>query len=52
MASLNFSERINENSKNVTSMEQILGKSLTQPFTNTNAGARKLMFSVVIMRVS
>lgn len=46
MANLNFSERIEENTKGITSMEQLLGKSLTQPFTNTNAGARKLMHSV------
>ena len=39
MANLNFSERIEENTKGITSMEQVLGKSLTQPFTNTNAGA-------------
>lgn len=39
MANLNFSERIEENSKDITSIEQVLGKSLRQPFTNTNAGA-------------
>ena len=46
MASLNFSEKVEENSKDFHSLEQMLGKSLRQPFTNTNAGARKLMHSV------
>ncbi len=39
MANLGFSERIEENTKDLKSMEQMLGKSLRQPFTNTNAGA-------------
>ena len=48
MASLGFSDRIEENTKDLKSMEQLLGKSLKQPFSNTNAGARKLMHSVHI----
>jgi len=46
MANLNFSAQIKENTKNLDSIEQILGKGLMQPFTGSNAGARKLMFSV------
>ena len=46
MAGLNFSEKVEENSKDFHSLEQMLGKSLRQPFTNTNAGARKLMHSI------
>lgn len=42
---LDFSDRIEEVSKNITSMEQVLGKTLMQPFSGANAGARKLMFS-------
>lgn len=48
MASLGFSERVEEYSKDLKSPEQLLGKSLKQVFTNTNAGARKLMHSVHI----
>ena len=39
MANLNFSEKTEENTKSITSREQLLGKSLRQPFTNTDAGA-------------
>jgi len=39
MANLGFSEKIAENTKDIDSLEQILGKSLLQVFTNTNAGA-------------
>lgn len=46
MASLNFSEKINENTKDMRSMEDLLGKGLLEPFNNTNAGARKLMHAV------
>ena len=42
MANLNFAERIEENSKDIGNMERLLGKSLKQPFTNTNAGANIL----------
>lgn len=38
MASLNFTDKINEASKNITSMEQMLGSGLLQPFNGTNAG--------------
>jgi hypothetical protein len=46
MASLGFSDKIKENTKDLNSMEELLGKGLKMPFNNTNAGARKLMFSV------
>lgn len=46
MAKLGFVDNIKENSKDIDSMEQLLGASLLQPFTNTNAGARKLMHTV------
>ena len=45
MASLDFTEKMEEVSANITSPEQMLGKGLRQPFNNTNAGARKIMFS-------
>lgn len=40
---LGFIDSVNENSKNINSLEDLLGTSLLQPFTNTNAGARKIM---------
>ena len=46
MATLNFSDKINEVTKTVTSSEQILGKGLLQPFNGSNAGSRKIMHSV------
>ena len=46
MAGLGFSDKIAENTKNLQSMEHMLGKGLMQPFNNTNAGSRKIMFSV------
>ena len=46
MAGLGFSDKISENTKNLPSMEHMLGKGLMQPFNNTNAGSRKIMFSV------
>ena len=46
MAGLNFSQQIEENTKNLKSMEQVLGKGLMQPFNGCNAGARKLMHNV------
>ena len=52
MAGLNFSDKIQENSKDLNSLENLLGKSLKQPFTNANAGARKLMHSVHIEHTS
>lgn len=39
MAGLGFSEKIEENTKNINSLEEILGKGLMMPFNNTNAGA-------------
>jgi hypothetical protein len=39
MAKLGFVDNIKENTKDINSMEQLLGASLLQPFTNTNAGA-------------
>lgn len=44
MASLGFSEKIEQNTKDITSMEQIIGKGLMMPFNNTSAGSRKIMF--------
>lgn len=45
MAGLDFSNKMEEVSKNITNMEQMLGKGLLQPFNGCNAGARKLMHS-------
>lgn len=43
MAGLDFSSKITEVSKDITSLEQMLGSGLMQPFNNANAGARKIM---------
>ena len=43
MAKLDFSDKVAKATKNLKSMEHMLGKGLLQPFTNTNAGARKIM---------
>lgn len=43
MAKLDFSDKAQAASERLPSMEHMLGKGLLQPFTNTNAGARKLM---------
>jgi DNA-directed RNA polymerase beta subunit len=43
MANLKFTDKVNEASEKLSSMEQMFGKNLLQPFTNTNAGARKIM---------
>lgn len=43
MAKLDFSDKIEKATSRISSMEQMLGKGLLQPFTNTNAGARKIM---------
>ena len=40
---LNFSDKIEEASKKITSPEQMLGKGLFQPFSNTNSGSRKIL---------
>lgn len=45
MAGLDFSDKIAEVTENISSMEQILGKGLLQPFNGANAGARKIMHS-------
>lgn len=44
MAGLDFTEKMQEASKNITKLEQMIGKGLMQPFNGTNAGARKIMF--------
>jgi DNA-directed RNA polymerase beta subunit len=46
MADLGFSDKIAENTKNITTREQLLGKGLLQPFNNTNSGSRKIMHSI------
>ena len=43
MAGLDFSDKVQEASKNLNSMEEMLGKGLLQPFSNLNAGSRKIM---------
>ena len=43
MATLNFTEKINEASGKITQIEEMLGKGLMQPFNGTNAGSRKIM---------
>jgi DNA-directed RNA polymerase beta subunit len=43
MAKLDFTDKVNAASEKLKSMEQMFGKNLLQPFTNTNAGARKIM---------
>ena len=45
MAKLDFTDKVNEASAKLKSMEQMFGKNLLQPFSNVNAGARKLMHS-------
>lgn len=40
---LDFSNKIEEVSKNITAPEQMLGTGLLQPFNGANAGARKIM---------
>ena len=42
---LDFMEKMEEVSKDINTPERMLGKGLRQPFNNTNAGARKIMFS-------
>lgn len=43
MAKLDFTDKVEKASSKLKSMEHMLGKGLLQPFTNTNAGARKIM---------
>lgn len=40
---LNFSDKMEEASKTIEIPEQILGKGLFQPFSNTNSGSRKIL---------
>ena len=42
---LNFLEKMDEASKNISKPEEMLGRGLRQPFNGCNAGARKVMFS-------
>ena len=43
MAKLDFTDKVQSATGRISSMEQMLGKGLIQPFANTNAGARKIM---------
>lgn len=43
MAKLDFSDKAEAATKRLPNMEHMLGKGLLQPFSNVNAGARKLM---------
>ena len=43
---LNFTSKVEEASKDIESIEQMLGTGLFQPFSNTNSGARKIMFGI------
>lgn len=45
MAGLDFSDKIAEASKNITSLEQMLCSGLMQPFNGSNSGSRKIMFA-------
>lgn len=36
---LDFSQRVQDATKDNESLEQLLGNGLTQPFTNTNSGS-------------
>lgn len=40
MAKLGFVDNIKDNTKDVKNYEQLLGITLMQPFSNTNAGAK------------
>lgn len=42
---LDFSDKIEEVSKNIEAPEQMLGSGLMQPFNGTNSGSRKIMHS-------
>lgn len=43
MAGLDFSDKIAETSKDIESLEQMLGSGLMQPFNGSNSGSRKIM---------
>ena len=52
MAKLDFSDKIKEASESLgNNMEHMLGKGLIQPFSGSNAGARKIMFSTHVEHV-
>ena len=51
MAKLDFSDKVKEASQDITHMEEMLGKTLLQPFSGSNAGARKIMFSTHVEHV-
>ena len=46
MAKLDFKERIAEVGNQIDRLEQIGGKNLLQPFSQTNSGSRKIMHSI------
>ena len=41
-----FTEKVEEATQRIPTMEHMLGKGLLQPFNNTNSGARKIMHGV------
>ena len=45
MANFDFTEKVEKSASKLKSMEGMLGKGLLQPFSNLNAGARKIMHS-------
>lgn len=46
MAIMNLNDEISKVEQRLEDPEEMLGKGLMQPFTNTNSGSRKLMFGV------
>lgn len=44
--SLNLADSIKEVESRIFNQEEVLGKGLMQPFSNTNSGSRKIMFAV------
>ena len=46
MANLNIAEQIAQEEKRICEPEEMLGKGLYQPFSNTNSGSRKIMHGV------
>lgn len=46
MSKLDFKDRIAEVGSNISQLEQIGGKNLLQPFSQTNSGSRKIMHSI------
>ena len=43
MAGYDFISQVQENAKQLTSLEQMLGKGLNIPYNATNSGSRKIM---------